>query len=186
MNWNNPDAYPGESEEEYIARKDEESQASTGLMFTLFGMFFSLLKTSAVFGVFLYAGFLLSQKLLGADAEKLKLWGFALLFTYFIFCIVYFLKGTVIGLRAGKRKLWLLPWVICVLLCCIVPAFIVKSAVSGMFFNLVERQGVWYNGVTWGAFILFSMYTYGIYRFLTPTAPRILYWSYAWGLKVSL
>lgn len=70
---------------------------------------------------------------------------------------------------------------ICVLVCCIVPAFIVKSFVAGMF-NLREQQSI----LSWGAFILFSFYTYGIYQFKTAGAPKILHWSYAWGLKVSL
>lgn len=184
MNWNNPDAYPGESEDEYIARKNKESQSATGLMFVVVKIFVFVLKIAALFGVFFYAGFLLSQKLWGGETDKFKIWGFSLLFTYLIFCIVYFLKGTIVGLRAKNRKLWILPWAICVLLCCIVPSFIVKSLVAGMF-SPAERQGILCLGVSWGTFILFALYIYGIYQFKTPTAPKILYWSYAWGLKVS-
>ncbi|WP_159634597.1 hypothetical protein [Sphingobacterium composti Ten et al. 2007 non Yoo et al. 2007] len=56
MNWNNPDAYPGESEDEYIARKNGESQSATGLMFVVSKVFIFVLKIFAVFGVFLYTG----------------------------------------------------------------------------------------------------------------------------------
>lgn len=184
MNYYNPDIDPDESEQEYEARKNEESKSATGLMFGIVEVFSFVLKKAAIFGVFFYAGFLLSQKLWGEETNKFKIWGFSLLFTYLIFCIIYFFKGTIIGLRAKNLKLWILPWVICVLLCCIVPAFIVKSLVAGMF-NLTERQGILCLGFSWGAFLLFSLYIYSIYQFKTAVAPKILYWSYAWGLKVS-
>lgn len=184
MNYYNPDMNPDESEQEYETRKDEESKSATGLMFGIAGVFTFVLKMVAIFGIFFYVGFLLSQKLLGAETNKFKIWCFCLLFTYVIFCVIYFFKGTIIGLRAKGRKLWIVPWAICVLICCIIPALIVKSMVSVMF-NLRERQGIFYSGFSWGVFVLSSLYIYGIYRFKTPTAPKILNWSYALGLKLS-
>lgn len=184
MNWNNPDAYPGETEEDYEVRKRGESQAATGLMSGLLMIFLFVLKIAAIFGMFFYAGFLLSQKLWGEGTDKFKIWGFSLLFAYFIFCIIYFLKGTVIGLRRKNRKLWILPWVICVLLCCLFPAFIIKSITAGMF-AVTERKSIWCLGLSWGAFLLSAFYIYGIYQFKTPNAPKILQWSYALGVKAS-
>ena len=89
MNWNNPDTDPGESEDEYIARKREESDSATGLMFVVVGGFIFVLKIAAIFGMFFYAGFLLSQKFWGEETDKFKIWSFSLLFTYLIFCIIY-------------------------------------------------------------------------------------------------
>lgn len=90
MNWNNPDVNLEESEDEYIVRQRGESQSATGLMFVVAEFFIFILKLVAVFGVFFYAGFLLSQKLWGEEIDKFKIWGFSLLFTYLIFCIIYF------------------------------------------------------------------------------------------------
>ncbi|MBT2621877.1 hypothetical protein [Chryseobacterium sp. ISL-6] len=184
MDWNNPDAFPGESEDEYNIRKRSESESATGLMFVVVNIFILILKVAAIFGLFFYAGFLLSQKLWGDETDKVKLLGFSLLFTYLIFSIIYFLKGTIIGLRARKRMLWLLPWTICVLLCCIAPAFIIKSLVANLF-SSTERESIWCILLSWGAFVFFSLYIYGLYRFKTPTAPKILSWSYGLGLKIS-
>lgn len=184
MDWNNPDAYPGETEEEYEIRKTGESQAATGLMSGIIKFLLFVLKVGAIFGVFVYAGFLLSLKLWGEGTDNVKIWGFSLLFAYLIFCIVYFLKGTVIGLRRKNRKLWVLPWAICVLLCCIAPAFIIKSVVAGMF-SVTERDSIWCIGLSWGAFVLSALYIYSIYQFKTPTTPNILKWSYTLGLKIS-
>jgi len=184
MSWNNPDAYPGESEEEYNIRTRKESQSATGLMFEIVKLFLLILKIAVVFGVFIYAGYFLSQKLLGEEIDKFKIWGFTVLFTYLIFCIIYFLKGLIIGLRSKNWKLWILPWVICVLLCCVFPAFLVKSLVAGMF-NITERQDILCLVLSWGAFALSLLYIYRVYQFKTPTAPKVLYWSYALGLKIS-
>ena len=90
MNWNNPDADPGESEEEYEARKREESEAATGLMFMVVEGFIFVLKIAAIFGMFFYAGFLLSQKFWGVETDKFKIWSFSLIiylpyFLYYLF-----------------------------------------------------------------------------------------------------
>lgn len=180
MNWNDPN----ETEEEYLARKDEESKSATGLMSMLFSFMFFFFKIAAVFGIFIYAGYFLSQKLLGNETETFKIWGLSLLFAYLLFCIIYFLKGIVIGLRSKNNKLWILPWIICILLCCIFPAFIIKTIVAGMF-PITKRQDVWCLILSWGAFILSSFYIYGIYQFKTPSAPEVLRWSYTLGLKTS-
>lgn len=190
MNWNKPpDAYPGESQNQYNARKEEEEQEevqpNTGVMDLLLSIFIFAFKITAIFGVFIYAGFILSKRLLGEESDKFKIWFFSLLFTYLIFGILYFLKGIIIGLRAKNKILWILPWGICVLLCCILPAFMLKTVVKSMF-NMVEQQGIWCIGLSWGAFVFFIFYTYDIYQFKTPTAPKVLYWSYVLGLKVSL
>lgn len=187
MKSKHPDAYPWESEEEYQSRKQEEElqqrDSSTGVFEMFLTISILLLHIAAVFGVFIYAGYLLSLTLLGEETDKVKIWGFALLFTYLIFCIIYFLKGIIIGLRTRNLKLWILPWVICVLLCCIFPAYIIKSLVTGMF-HVTKRQDIFCILISWGAFLLSLLYIYSIYQFKTPTAPRILYWSYVLGLKV--
>jgi|GEM_PF-769377 len=191
MNRKYPDAYPGESEAEYLNRKLEEeakeernSEASMGLFSMLAVFFLFLLKIAAIFGVFIYAGYLLSQKMLGDGADKLKIWGFALFFTYLIFGIIYFLKGIVVGLRQREKKLWILPWLICVLLCCAFPAFFIRSAFSGMF-NPAQQKEIWYTIISWGVFGISLVYIYNIYQFKTPSAPQIIYWSYRLGLKIS-
>ncbi|CAA9197689.1 hypothetical protein [Flavobacterium collinsii] len=185
MNWNNPDAYPGKSEEEYTDRTNEEVQSSTGLLFMLVGLFVFILKMAVAFGMFIYAGYSLTQNILGEDINKFKIWSFTVLFTYLIFCIIYFLKGFIIGLHSKNRKLWILPWVICIVLCCVFPAFVVKAMVASMF-KSTEQKDILCLGLSWGAFVISFFYIYNIYQFKTPTAPGILYWSYALGFRISL
>ncbi|MBF4491503.1 hypothetical protein IR010_03050 [Flavobacterium sp. MR2016-29] len=185
MKYNNPDAFAEESETEYETRKSVESQSATGFMFGIGVLLFLAFKIAVIFGIYFYAGFMLSKKLCGEDTGQFRIWALTLLFTYLIFCIIYFFKGIVIGLRAKKSNLWIVPWAVCILVCCIAPAFIVKSFVATML-NLKEKQDLAYSVISWFVFVLSAIYIYGIYRFRTADAPRLLYWSYAFGLRVSL
>ena len=175
---------PTKVKKNYNVRKRKESQSSIELMSTLVGLFIIFLKIATFFGVFIYGSYVLSLKLLGEETDNIKIWSCTLLFTYLIFCIIYFFKGMVIGLRTRSSNLWVMPWLTCVLICCVVPALIVQSLVIGMF-HLTERQNIWSLGISWGAFLISLVYIYGIYQFKTPTAPRILKWIYALGIKVS-
>ena len=183
MSYDNRGGLPGETDEEYEFRTRKESQAAMGLMFGIASLLFFALKISVIVGIYFYAGFVLSQKLLVQETRQFRILGLALLFTYLIFCFIYFFKGTLIGLRAKNNRLWILPWSFCVLICCIIPALVVKATLSSMF-NYNEKQGAFYIGLTWGAFIFCSLYMYGIYQFKTHAAPRVLYWSYALGYRV--
>lgn len=181
-----PDAYPGEREEEYWIRKEEEErQGDRGpeIIPIFLNLFFLLVKIGVVLGLFIFVSHTISQKIFGEEADKLKIWAFTTFFTYLILCLVFFLKGISIGLRNNGSKLWLVPWVICVLLCCILPAYIIKELVTSMF-SPAERESMWSVGLRWGAFAISLGYIYGIYQFSTPNAPRILYWSFALGLKL--
>lgn len=184
MDWNSPDAYPGESEEEYLARKADERKSGSGsnFIYGVVSLFFSIIKIIAVLGLFIFTAYFLSQKLFGSEADKFKIWGFTLLFTYLILCIVFFLKGIIIALRAKRNKLWILLWSICVLLCCVIPAYIIKHFVTSMY-PLTERESMWSILVSWGAFALSALYIYGIYQFKTPNSPRIFHWIFMLGFK---
>lgn len=185
LTWYYPDAIPGESESDYFARKEDEEQSSEGTA-DLFGGLISLVfyfaKIAAIFGLFLFTAYRLSDKLLGSEADKLKIWGLTFLFIYLLFCVIFFLKGIIIVLRAKQNKLWILPWSICVLLCCVLPAYMIKSFVTAMF-PLTERESFWSVLLSWGAFVFSVLYIYDIYQFKTPNAPRIFKWIFILGFK---
>lgn len=182
MNSNYPDAYPGETEEEYLIRQEQESKSSVGLIFLISSALYFFLKTGVIYGLFMYAGYLLSQKMWGLETDKVKIWGVTALFAYLILSFVFFLKGAIISLRSKKSPFWMFLWIVCVLPCCVVPAFIVKTAITSMFL-ITDRDNPWCLGLSWGAFVIVALYVYNIYQFKTPNAPRIFYWSFALGVK---
>lgn len=184
MESNEPDSYDGESEEEYLARKREESNVSGGLIAGLFVLLLFCVKIFVIYGAFIYAGFLLARKFLGSETDKVKILGCTVVFTYFILCVIYFFKGTIIGFRARNRNIWILPWVVCVLVCCLPSAFIASGLVASMFSPL-HYDNIWYKIISWGVFIISAFCIYNIYAFKTASAPKFLFWSYRLGVKLS-
>ncbi|REC76841.1 hypothetical protein DRF60_13240 [Chryseobacterium elymi] len=184
MQSNEPDSYYGESEEEYLARKREESNATGGLMAGLFALLLFCVKIFVIYGAFIYAGFLLARKFLGSESDKVKILGCTIVFTYLIFCVIYFFKGTIIGFRAKNRNIWILPWIVCILVCCLTPAFIVSGFVAALF-SPAHYDNIWYKIISWGSFIISALCVYNIYAFKTPSAPIFLSWSYKLGVKLT-
>lgn len=178
MEWDNWE----ETEQEYENRKRAESKASTGLLSSLVQLAILLGTVLIIFGPFFYAAFLGAQKLLDTKSAEAKVWVAAALLFYFAYSLIYFFKGIIIALHT-KSKWWLVPWTICVFICCIIPAFVVKSIVGNMFL-MTERTGTLYLVLSWGAFILFSIFAYKLFKFRTPVAPSIFHWSYTLGLKL--
>lgn len=74
MNWHNPDAYPGESEEEYIARKNGESQSATGLMFVVGKVFIFALKILLFSECFFILDFYFHKSCWEQKPTNLKSW----------------------------------------------------------------------------------------------------------------
>ena len=183
MNWYNPDAKPGETEEEYEARIEAERRSTDGLLITIMQLAFLIGKIASIFGIFIYAAYRLAIKTLPANSDNLKIWACTFLFTYLIFCIIYFIKGAIIGLRARERKLWIIPWIVCVVICCLLPAFIIKALVMAMF-NFTVRQEWWCIAICWGTFIISSIYIHGIYQFTKPYSPQLVTWTCRLGIRI--
>lgn len=186
------DAYPGETEQEYLIRKEEqalEEQRNYNPSSDPLTWFFKLVKFSfkvlLVLGVFIYVSYVLSTKVLAPESSKMKVWAFAIAFTYIMLSVIYFLKGIIVGLRARGRILWIVLWILCFITCCVVPAYMVKVLVQG-FFPLTEHKETLAVCVSWFTFLVSLAYLNGIYQFTTDSAPRILFWSYAAGLKLSI
>ena len=57
MNYYNPDIDPDESEQEYEARKNEESKSAIELMFGIVEVLIFFLKIAAIFGMFFMPDF---------------------------------------------------------------------------------------------------------------------------------
>ena len=184
MESHEPDSYPGESEEDYLARKRKEVEITGGLIANLFILALHCIRIIVIYGGFLYAGFFLTKKFLGTETDKAAILAYTLGFTYLILCVVYFLKGTIIGLRAKNRKLWILPWIICILATCIFPAFLVTASVATMF-NSVNWDQTWFKIIRWVSFSVTVLIVYNIYAFKTPFAPRFFFWAYKWGVKLT-
>jgi hypothetical protein len=102
----------------------------------LFSLFFWVIKTAAIYGPFLYAGYLIANKL---ALENKWYFVFALItIAYLLVCFIYWLKGMLIALRQKGNELWLVLFAVCVIISCVLPALFIKAMVETTFFHLSE------------------------------------------------
>ncbi len=184
MSYNYPyDAEPGESESEYRARI-EAGKATDSLISMLFNFFFWIIKNGIIYCVFLYCSYLLSKHILGAEGTRIKQWLLTGLFTYLMLCVVFFLKGLIIGLRRKNIFWWKILWLLGVLITCFFPVLVIQSFVAS-FFDYENRRLFTTQLISWGIGVAAGLYIYNIYSFLTPVAPRIFYWSLVLGIRIA-
>ena len=162
---------------------EEEYQGKTHIIGTLINLCLVLLWIAAITGVFIYIAYLLAIKFFDPETEKANVWVFTGLFTYLIYCVIYFFKGICIALRTRGTKWWILPWIICYAACCIVPAFMIYMVFAAMF-DFDTHKELWYKVLSWAVFVISLHYLNTIYRFKTPGAPAFTYWSYNLGCRI--
>jgi hypothetical protein len=104
--------------------------------------------------------------------------GLTLGVTYFLYSIVYVLKGIMIGLRDMKYKLWILIWIACIIFTCGLQILISQYQLQDYFNSKnVANYTVW----SWLGSILLGILVYSHYSFLTNIAPRSVFWAYKTG-----
>lgn len=182
--WNYPhDAEPAETYYEYVERKKSE-EASTNLAVLVFKVMFKTIRAVFVYLPLLYIGYLITSKItLRKSIDDLQNIGLIILFSYFLFAIIYFLKGILIGLKQKRNLLWIALWLLCVAVACVIPALFMQTMVEGLIVPS-KRMLTIYQILTWCAGLLFGIYVYTRYKFAIHCAPKIVYWSYSLGLKL--
>ncbi len=178
------DAEPGESEEQYHQRKRAESEAAVGLLMSLARLAYMSIRFGIIYCFFLYAAYQLVIFLWSREIGSWKIAGLTLVFTYLMLCIIYLLKGIMLGLRANKKGWWKVLWVLCVIITCVFPAVLAKTLVLSLF-SFHNKQLVSVQLLAWAVGIFAGFYVYNIYQFLTPVVPRIFYWSFVSGVRLT-
>jgi hypothetical protein len=98
---------------------------------------------------------------------------------YLGFSAIYWLKGVVIALGQRQGWLWVLPFAVCVLVTCLLPALLVQGFIRHAF---PTAAPLW----SWGLAAALALFAYGRYSFLRDSAPGIALWSYRRGYRWGL
>ncbi len=104
-------------------------------------------------------------------------------FSYLIYCLVFFLKGLMLALKSNGRTFWVLLYVLCIGITCILPFFFVYQLFSSFSVkNPQSEQELMIWGLAVGGVVAYLAYQK--YKFLTDIAPRSVFWAYNAGFKV--
>jgi hypothetical protein len=102
---------------------------------------------------------------------------------FILYHIVYLIKGMLIILKARKIYLWIFLFVVCVGFTCVLPAWFFMITVNGIILSHTkENTGI----ISCMIAVVFGLYIYSRYLFLTDIAPTIAYPAYHLGNWISL
>lgn len=142
-------------------------------------LLFRLLIYSPLF----FLGFFLATLIMPHNREKLLLWGLlAVGIAMALYCLVYFLKGILVGLRDRGSIWWVPVFLLCVGIACVPGVFLALEPASSLLKDITKNpqpNPVW----VWGVSVLFGLVVLFYYgAFLSGSAPRLARPFYEAGL----
>ena len=139
------------------------------------GRGFRLVVETLVLAPFLVLGLVLTTSLdfLGTGFGYDRLLSLGAL-AYGFYALLYLLKGVAIGLRLRGTRRWLLPFALCLLMACVVPAVL-------LHLFIVHPVKAAHPVLVWVVPGLFALYMYSHYRFTEDIAPNLVLWAYRRG-----
>jgi hypothetical protein len=178
--------------EYYDGYYDGLRQGQRNFIFPLFSKalryFAVLIYLAFVFLPFLLASFLLTDALATTYGNdffiKIILTGVV---GYLLYGFIYFLKGTLIALKAKNLKSWFLLWLLCVLFSCGLQVLVVQGQLE-TFLSVREigrpipHSYFW----SWLGGLMFSVIVYHHYKFHTNISPKAIFWAYNAGVKLGV
>ncbi|GGG59665.1 hypothetical protein [Hymenobacter glacieicola] len=89
---------------------------------------------------------------------------------------LYWLKGLVVALRHRRGGLWVLPFLVCVTLACLLPGYLAHLVVAH---SLPAASPVW----GWAVGAALALFAYCRYRFTENSAPKLVEGFYRRGYQ---
>ena len=130
----------------------------------------------------MFVAVIVIQYVLGIKDSPSLFFLFTAGFSYLIYCLVFFLKGLMLALKSNGRPFWVLLYVLCIGITCILPFFFIYQLFSSFSEkNPQSEQELMIWGVALGGLV--SYLAYQKYKFLTDIAPRSVFWAYNAGFK---
>lgn len=177
------DAYDYESYGEYVERKKGE-EASASLATMVLGMIFKFFRFLFIYSPFLLLSYYLIQRFTSLKYGNFYFFLAMGISTYFMYALIFLLKGILIKLKSKANNGWIVMWILCVAITCLFPTLFMQEMTESMF-RPDKRQLENTQIITWTAAIIFGCYVYYCYKFLKPTAPRIVNWSFKLGYEIT-
>lgn len=96
---------------------------------------------------------------------------------------IYLLKGIMIGLRIQRRPEWKILYVTCIVLTCLVPAWMAELSIYSLI-TLTGATGRGYVAFSWVMSVLPAYLIYRKYQFSKDTCPPIVSLVYSAGINL--
>jgi hypothetical protein len=153
-----------------------------GLCLYAIWIIIKLIFRAIVYYPLLTIGYIIATKILDKNDNALAWITVILLFASILYQLVYLIKGMMITLKGRKNYLWILLFIICVGITCVFPAWLLMVAVKEIIFTLSKEN----TGIISGMIaVVFGLYIYSRYLFLTDVVPSVAYHAYQLGILLA-
>jgi len=142
---------------------------------------FKIILNLATYLPLWFTGYLITSLFLKKNDDGFAWIGLIILFTILVYQAVFFIKGVLIGLKNKGNLCWLLLFIVCVCFTCLLPIWFIHNNIQPWFQRISPNSG---NLIAWFTSILFGLYVYSRYHFLTNIAPVGALFSYQLGINM--
>lgn len=142
---------------------------------------FKVLLEVLAYAPLIFTGYLISRIFLDRKDSAFSWIGFSLLFAFLLYQLVFFFKGILIGLKAKANILWLPLFLLCAGFTCLLPAYLAYEPVNYIVLRLKGS-----SFMTWFLLVLFGLYVFSRYNFLSDSSPKLAQAAYRAGQNIIL
>ena len=134
-----------------------------------------------IYSPLIFTSYLITSMILETDDHAVLWIGLICLFSIFIYLLVYFLKGALIGFKSNGNFLWLPLFIICTVFTCVLPVWIFFEPVKSIMQSLSKNAG---EKLSWIFSVASGLFLYSRYHFLTNIAPAFVFPFYQAGIDL--
>jgi hypothetical protein len=161
----------------------ELEQYLFGLCLYAIWIIIKLIFRATVYSPLLITGYATATKILDRNDHALAWILVILLSASMMYQLVYLIKGILITMKARRNYFWIFLFMVCVGFTCVFPAWLFMVAVKGIIITLSkENMGIISGMIA----VVFGLYIYNRYLFLTDVAPSVAYSAYQLGNWIAL
>lgn len=147
-----------------------------------FATIIRMLLKIIVYSPLLFISGLLTKQITGNNTAIILKLALVLLLAVILYYFIYFLKGILIALKYNRNLFWMPLYIVCVLITCILPVWIIFEPLQTLISRYTETNQ---QLITWICALAFGFYVYSKYHFLTNIASSKAFPNYQSGISVT-
>jgi hypothetical protein len=136
-----------------------------------------------VYSPLLITGYIIATRILNKTNHAIVWIIVIVLFATILYQLVYLIKGIIVALKSKNNYLWILLFIACIGFTCVFPAWLLTEAMQGIIFTLSKENS---EIISVTIALVFGLYIYSRYLFLTDISPSFAYPAYQLGKLIVL
>lgn len=167
----------------YERHNFDDGQILLNRILFAFALAIKLILKAVVYSPLLVAGWFITNQILDVQTNKVIWFVIILLFAVIFYFIIYFSKGVLIVLKHNGNLFWVLLFISLTMFTCILPVWIIFDPLQNLIAAYTNGN---HEILTCVLAMLFALYIYSRYQFLTNIAPAVAFPYYQRGINFTM